>query len=102
ALRKLAESGELGEISRRHARYYEGRLMQATRPAKSRAGCPRYLAANLNDIRAAMDWAISSRGELALGVRLAAYSASMWLGIGLLAGCRERRGGGGARRGGRA
>ncbi len=89
-LSKLAESGESREISSRHARYYERILFRNAQLEQSTGEWPCCLASRLNDIRAAMDWAMSSREGTLLGIRLAAYSASLWLGLGLLPECRTR------------
>ncbi|MDB5977686.1 MAG: putative ATPase [Nevskia sp.] len=90
ALRKLAESGESREISHRHARYHERILFKSAQLEQSIGEWPHCLASKLNDIRAAMDWAMSSLGDTLLGIRLAAYSASIWLSLGLLPECRTR------------
>ena len=89
-LRKLAESGEMEEANRQHARYYEQVLIRQAQIEQGTGEWPRALASNLNDIRAAMSWALSKDGDVSLGVRLTAYSTSLWLGLGLLPECRDR------------
>ena len=89
-LRKLGESGEMEEAARLHAGYCEQLLIRYAQIEQRTDEWLRALAPSLNDIRAAMSWAMSNNGDVSLGVRLAAYSASLWLGLGLLAECRER------------
>jgi predicted ATPase/DNA-binding winged helix-turn-helix (wHTH) protein len=89
-LGKLAESGEMDETTRRHAKYYEQILIRHAKINQKTGDWPHALASSLNDIRAAMNWAMSKDGDVSLGVRLSAYSASLWLGLGLLPECRDR------------
>jgi predicted ATPase/DNA-binding winged helix-turn-helix (wHTH) protein len=90
ALQKAAEAGETRELSYRHARYYERILIRHAHADRSAGEWPYSLASNLNDLRAALNWAFSEAGDTSLGVRLTAYSASFWLGLGLLPECRDR------------
>ncbi|MFL6681697.1 MAG: ATP-binding protein [Burkholderiaceae bacterium] len=70
---KLAEAGELGRVHRRHARWLASALAEAggawnvmTRPQ----WLARY-APLVDDVRAALDWAFATGGDLELGVELA-------------------------------
>ncbi len=53
------------------------------------SGWPRPLAAEVDNLRAAMNWAFSVEGDARIGVELAAASASTWMGMALLTECRE-------------
>nr|WP_282572300.1 winged helix-turn-helix domain-containing protein [Roseomonas acroporae] len=76
ALERLAEAGELGDAARRHAAHY---LALATEVGAewARQNTARWLidtfAPHLGNLRAALDWAFSPRGDddLAIGLSLA-------------------------------
>jgi predicted ATPase/DNA-binding winged helix-turn-helix (wHTH) protein len=76
ALEKLAESHESVEIKRRHARlcccWGEGDV--DWEPREWTAGDGR----RIDDVRAALDWCCSPEGDLSLGLKLTAASASIW------------------------
>jgi predicted ATPase/DNA-binding winged helix-turn-helix (wHTH) protein len=85
AVEKLNESGEITEFSRRHANYYCTLLEVAPNDTATDefAGCAR----EIDNIRAALSWAFSPGGDMSTGVRLAAASTPVWLGLSLLAEC---------------
>jgi len=85
AIEKLNESGETTAIIRRHAEYYYNLLAAAPdeMATDNFAGCAR----EIDNIRAALTWAFSPGGEISTGVRLAAASTPVWLGLSLLAEC---------------
>jgi len=82
---KLAESGELPAISRRHAEYFL-RLLGERPAAGTRLGFHR-LAAQIGNIRAALSWCFSPSGDDDLGVRLAGLSVPHFLAMSLLDEC---------------
>ncbi len=43
-----------------------------------------------DNVRAALDWAFSPRGDSSVGVVLTAAYAAVWIGASLIAECRER------------
>jgi non-specific serine/threonine protein kinase len=80
ALEKLSESGATGEIARRHAEYWlalfapfaaEGRLQSAI----DDLGLYRR---EIDNVRAALTWALAADGDAAVGVALAATTADFW------------------------
>jgi predicted ATPase/DNA-binding winged helix-turn-helix (wHTH) protein len=86
ALEKLMEGGEGAAVSRRHADYYEHLLTAVAlndTTANEFADCVR----EIDNIRAALTWAFSPGGDASVGVRLAAASTPVWLGLSLLAEC---------------
>ena len=89
-LKKLAESGEQRLVAEQHARHYEKVLIRYAEIEQMTGEWPRALASSINDIRAAMSWTVSGEGNATLTGRLAASSASLWLGMGLLPECRDR------------
>jgi predicted ATPase/DNA-binding winged helix-turn-helix (wHTH) protein len=85
ASEKLTDSGETTAISRRHADYYCN-LLAAAAPDTATdkfAGCAR----EIDNIRAALTWGFSPGGDKSAGVRLAAASTPVWLGLSLLSEC---------------
>jgi predicted ATPase len=70
--RKLDEAGERNAVSLRHARWLAGALVEADE-AWNRMARPQWMARYsplIDDIRAAIDWAFTPGGDVALGVDL--------------------------------
>jgi predicted ATPase/DNA-binding winged helix-turn-helix (wHTH) protein len=87
AAQRLGESQEQELFRRRHALYFSDLFRQGARTEVS--DWPRPLAAEVDNLRAAMNWAFSVEGDTRIGVELAAGSASTWMGMALLTECRE-------------
>jgi predicted ATPase/DNA-binding winged helix-turn-helix (wHTH) protein len=83
ALSKLTQGGELQELSRRHALYYQELLEKAT-TKRERRSAP---LAHIDNIRAALEWCFGVNGNFALGVGLAAAAAPAFLAMSLLPEC---------------
>jgi predicted ATPase/DNA-binding SARP family transcriptional activator len=92
ALEKLAGRGEREEIARRHAEYCREVLERAegereSRPTGEWLGLyGRYL----DDVRAALDWTFSPRGDAGLGVSLTAATVPLWMRRSLMTECCAR------------
>ncbi|HTT79512.1 MAG TPA: winged helix-turn-helix domain-containing protein, partial [Stellaceae bacterium] len=92
ALEKLAESDEREAIARRHAEYYRD-LFERTeaewkvRPSAEWIG---EYGWRLDNLRAALDWALSANGDALLGVALTAAAIPLWMQLSLLDECRNR------------
>jgi predicted ATPase/DNA-binding winged helix-turn-helix (wHTH) protein len=92
ALEKLTQSGEFEQVARRHAEYCRDLFERAevelqTRPASE------WLAAygrRINNLRAALDWAFSPTGDVAVGVALTIAAVPLWLQLSLVQECRGR------------
>jgi len=82
AAAKLAESGEVDLISRRHANCYRELFEQID---AGTAGC----ADHLDNLRAALEWSFSECGDTRIGVALAAASSRLFLEMLLLAECQQ-------------
>ena len=94
ALEKLAESGELAAVARRHADFLRGRFEVAA-ASWARTPVGEWLAdyaPELDNLRAALDWAFAATGDAALGVALTAAAAPLWIQLSLLGECRARVG----------
>jgi predicted ATPase/DNA-binding winged helix-turn-helix (wHTH) protein len=92
ALVKLDESGERGRFARRHAEHYRALLEQAygeweREPATD--WLPRYRH-NIDNVRAALDWAFSPIGDVATGVALTVLAIPLWFHLSLTRECEER------------
>jgi predicted ATPase/DNA-binding winged helix-turn-helix (wHTH) protein len=92
ALEKLGKTGERERIARRHAEYYRDLFERAEAEAEVRPA-PEWLTdytREIDNLRAALDWALSPTGGESIGVVLTAAAASLWLRLSLLEECRSR------------
>jgi len=87
AAQRLGEGTEQNILRRRHALYFSEVFRQEAQTDVS--GRLRALALEVDNLRAAMNWAFSVDGDARIGVELAAASASTWMGMALLTECRE-------------
>jgi hypothetical protein len=83
ALSRLAESGELPELSRRHAQYYRELLEHADSEWEKRS----IPVAHLDNVRAALEWSFGPTGDLVTGVHLAAVATPVFLALSLFREC---------------
>jgi predicted ATPase len=86
ALAKLAESGEVEALARRHGAYYRDLLLARRNPV-GRESFVATLAPELDNIRAALAWAFAPGRDKSLAVALAEGSAPIWLEMSLLSEC---------------
>src|ERR1700722_6236423 len=89
AAAKLAECGEADRIARRHAifcaRFLEhDEIIQSLFDEHDLSG----YAPHIGNVRAALGWALSGRGDVAVGVELAAWAAPLFVKLSLLEECR--------------
>jgi predicted ATPase/DNA-binding winged helix-turn-helix (wHTH) protein len=89
AWQKLSESGEDQKIARRHCEQLTEALevFGAQIWARPSPDSIDFFAANLSNLRAALDWCFSDPGGTALGARLSGASASLFFQAGLLPEC---------------
>jgi predicted ATPase/DNA-binding winged helix-turn-helix (wHTH) protein len=92
ALEKLGDASELEGARRRHAEFFRQLIAVSTTGPS-----PRPLLENmaqfgreLDNVRAALDWAFAPNGDTATGAILTAAYAPVWLNMALLFECRER------------
>ena len=85
---RLAGTDEADTVARRHAAFFCDILERggAQAVASSEAGD---LGEHLGNIRSALEWSFSERGDLGLGVALAAAAAPLFLEMSLLTECRR-------------
>jgi predicted ATPase/DNA-binding winged helix-turn-helix (wHTH) protein len=92
ALKRLTDAGEVPALARRHALYLLQLFEQAqadweTRPTAEWLST---YAPEVDDLRAALDWAFSPAGEAGLGVALTVAAVPLWFEMALMEECRTR------------
>jgi predicted ATPase/DNA-binding winged helix-turn-helix (wHTH) protein len=90
ALERLTENGEAEEAARRQAVFFRDQFAPADKgPLVALEDLARYVG-ELDNVRAALDWAFSPNGDKAVGVALTAAYAPVWLHLSLISECRHR------------
>jgi predicted ATPase/DNA-binding winged helix-turn-helix (wHTH) protein len=92
AREKLVESGEVDRFARRHAEYLR-RLFERAQVEWETASTAEWLAVygrELDNLRAALDWAFAAGGDTALGIALTIAAVPLWFQLSLLDECRAR------------
>jgi predicted ATPase/DNA-binding winged helix-turn-helix (wHTH) protein len=90
AASKLAELGDEDNTARRHASYYSSylahdKVIQSTFGAHDLSP----YAPHIGNVRAALEWAFSDHGDIAVAVELATWAAPLFVGLSLLDECRN-------------
>ena len=92
AMDRLAESGALAEVARRHATYFLKALgTSTTSGGQSRRG--EYLAAfrrRADEVHVALEWAFSATGDPAIGLALTLAAVPLWFELFQMARARGR------------
>ena len=94
AMENLVKSGEVDAVRRRHAEYFRKWFEPAVGRAPPLTEEPwraTYLP-ELDNVRAALDWALGPRGDPALGVALSGTSLWLWTALSLIDEGRRRLG----------
>src|SRR5262245_20253718 len=92
AVEKLVESGEADGFTRRHGEYHRD-LFERAQAAWETQPTGEWLAAygrELDNLRAALDWAFAPGGDTAIGIALTTAAVPLWFQISLLDECRAR------------
>jgi predicted ATPase len=91
-LEKLDESGERERIARRHAACYRNLFERAEgeAPARPAGEWLADYAREIDNLRAALDWAFSPGSDGSIGVALTAAAAPLWMRLSLLEECHSR------------
>jgi predicted ATPase len=92
SLEKLGEAGEREELARHHAEFYRDLFerAEAELEPRSAAELPVGYGSQIDNLRAALDWAFSPGGDLSVGVVLTAAAVPLWGHLSLLDECRSR------------
>lgn len=86
---QLASAPESHPAAKLHARYYAERHIRLVGQIDMSGPDLAGLAPHLGNIRAALEWSFSAAGDAAIGVRLAAAWAPLFLGLSLLVECQR-------------
>jgi predicted ATPase/DNA-binding winged helix-turn-helix (wHTH) protein len=89
---KLDASPDRSSVARRHAEYYRDVMMEARRrwseqPAAEWLEAHRHL---IDNVRAALEWALSSSGDPLVAVTLTAAAIPLWFQMSLISECCDR------------
>ena len=89
ALQLLQDSGERKQVIQRHADYYRELFVRAgsAAAARTKAEWAADYGREIDNLRVALDWALSANGNNALGVVLAAAASDFWIAMSLLSEC---------------
>jgi len=92
ALNKLGEAGELPMLARRHAEFARDSMCRAEAEweVQSTSEWRAAYAPQIDDVRAALDWAFSPEGDSMIGVALTAAAVPLFCELWLLEECRVR------------
>jgi predicted ATPase/DNA-binding winged helix-turn-helix (wHTH) protein len=92
ARQKLQEEGEFASVAQRHATYCLEQLALTNRdPSRSAsADSAAVYVGQIANVRVALDWTFSSKGDVATGVALTIASVPLWLSTSLIGECRKR------------
>lgn len=92
AREKLTQSGELEQSARRHAEYYRDLFERAEAESKKQNTADWLCIYNdqIDNARAALDWAFSPVGDAALGVALTIATVPLWVNLSLVDEGRKR------------
>jgi predicted ATPase/DNA-binding winged helix-turn-helix (wHTH) protein len=88
---KLGAAGEFDRVMRRHAEHYRDFCLAEVGPSTTWLFKPlgRTCRQEIDNIRAALDWAFSPRGDTAIALALTIASAPAWFQMSLLDPCRR-------------
>ncbi len=92
AIEKVDESGDREWLARRRAEYYRDLFEhdEGEAGARSTGEWLADYACEIDNLRAALDWAFSQGGDGSIGVALTAAAIPLWLNLSLLEECRSR------------
>jgi predicted ATPase len=92
AIEQLDASGERKRLARRHAEYCRN-LFERAEAASEMQPAAEWLAEygrEIDNLRAALDWAFSPGGDGSIGVALTTAAVPLWMRLSLLEECRSR------------
>jgi predicted ATPase len=88
---KLADTDETDIVARRHAEFFRTLLKRVGAQAPAFAGARGFgaYAEHVGNVRAALDWSFSQRGDISLGVALAVEATPLFREMALLTECQR-------------
>jgi predicted ATPase len=89
---KLKECNEFGEFARRHAEYYRDLFERASLECVTQNAADWLLVygEQIDNVRAALNWAFSAEGSASTGVALTIAVVPLWLNLSLMDECLQR------------
>lgn len=90
ALEKLRSAGEADVAGARHARFYRKLISRGVTDVEATSADLMVYLQEIDNVRAAIDWAFSNTAEAAIGVDLTAAYTTVWLQYFFYVECRER------------
>ena len=92
ALEKLIESGELDQLSRRHADHYRALFEGAEAEWETRPTAEWFAAyrSSIFNLRSALDWSFAPGGDAAVGLALTVTALPLWFHLSLIDEARKR------------
>ena len=92
AFEELAKHGEAADAARRHAEYFRDLFTGSASGFRSRVSSEelRQHGREIDNVRAALDWAFSANGDATVGKDLTVAYAPVWMDLSLHAECCER------------
>jgi len=90
SLEKLGQAGEFDAAARRHAAFFRDLFAPAGSPIQAGVEDMARYAQEMDNVRAALDWAFSAAGDSDSGVVLTAAYVPVWLNFASMVECRER------------
>jgi predicted ATPase/DNA-binding winged helix-turn-helix (wHTH) protein len=90
AVQKLEEAAEARLFARRHAEYLRALFDRASDTSIQLSDWLTLYGAELDNVRAALDWTFSPEGDNTLGIALTAAAVTLWVRLSLFTECRER------------
>ena len=91
AAEKLAQHNELDRAAWHHAAYFRDLLASAAPDFRSRLPAENVVryGREIDNVRAALDWAFSPSGDAAIGIVLTAASVPLWIDLSMMSECRQ-------------
>ncbi len=92
ARQKLNQVGDFGRAALQHADYFRELFDRAEMGSINQSATEwrTIYAGHLDNVRAALDWAFSQNGNMAVGLALTISTVSLWLNLSLMDECRQR------------
>jgi predicted ATPase/DNA-binding winged helix-turn-helix (wHTH) protein len=92
ALERLAEIGEAEQAARHHAEFFRDLVASTAFGRRSRPATDDFtrFVEEIDNFRAALDWAFSEGGDPSIGVVLTAAYSPVWIRLSLMVECRRR------------
>ncbi|HZC96859.1 MAG TPA: winged helix-turn-helix domain-containing protein [Bradyrhizobium sp.] len=89
-LRKLAEQGEAEDTACNHAKYFRRQFERYDPDSRAETGRIADYSLYVDDLRVALDWVFSGKGDRSIGIALVIAAVPIWFELSLIADAYER------------